>query len=53
MAHWADSARLCYEVYECAICEPFPSDVLCDTMWLILEFLDVFKKKGCLESLLS
>jgi len=24
VAHWADSAELCYEVYECAICEPLP-----------------------------
>jgi len=24
VAHWADSAKLCYEVYECAISELFP-----------------------------
>ena len=28
---------------------PFPPDVLCDTMWLILEFLDVFEKKGAVQ----
>jgi len=22
VAYWADSAELCYEVYECAICKP-------------------------------
>jgi len=32
-------------VYECAMCEPFSPDMLCDVMWLILETSDVFKKK--------
>ena len=30
---------------------PFPLDVLRNTMWLILEILVVFKRKGCFESL--
>ena len=42
MAYWVYSTKLCYEVYECAMCEPLtPSNVLRDTMWLILEILDV------------
>ena len=51
VAHWADSAELWYEVYECAMCKPFSPDMLCDIMWLILETLDVFKKKSSFRKL--
>ena len=49
--HWADSAELWYEVYECAMCKPFSSNMLCDVMWLILETLDVFKKERSFRKL--
>ena len=53
VAHWADSAKLCYEVYECAICKPFPPfDVLRDIMWLTLEIYTSLKG-GIIKKLVS